>query len=256
MKKLQAQSFLSTTDKDTLINLVNILQKCGNKQRAFSYLFGLFGKLKLGLAGFPIVANYPLHTLDEKNPIQIIHKSLYNLKPAFFIRRTIRSGRRYDLPVPISDKRATFMAIDWLRKTIFKNNKNDLSFTYLLAREISATLYNEGSAKDFLKAYIDIALDQRPFGRFIKPRKYTVSKSQRTRIATKFEKMHTIMRQRLGARKYHNKGITRRLNIHNYRLSTVKARKIKQSQAKAKQNKAKTKQNKAKTKKLSKKSKS
>jgi hypothetical protein len=240
MTSLQ-QSFLSSTDKNTLTRLVNILQKCGNKQRALSYLFSLFGKLKLGLAGFPIVPNYPLHTLDEKNPIQIIQKSLYNLKPAFFIRRTIRSGRRYDLPVPISDKRATFMAIDWLRKTVFKDNKNDKSFTSLLAREISATLYHEGSAKDFLKAYIDIALDQRPFGRFIKPRKYTVSKSQRTLIAGRFEKMHKIMGQRLGARQYHNKGITRRLNIHNYRVSLVKARKSKLSQAKAKKIKAKTK---------------
>jgi len=214
------QYFLSSEDKKFLISFINILQKRGNKQRALSSMCSLFSQLKLGLAGFPIVDKYPLHTLDEKNPIQIIRKGLYNLKPAFLIRRIIKSGKRYDLPVPISDKRANFMALDWLRKTVLKNNKNDLSFTSLLAREISATLYHEGSAQAFLKAYVDIALDQRPFSRFIKKRPYTVSKSKRTLVATRLGKLQDAIRQTLRARKYRSVGITRKINMHNIRAGS------------------------------------
>nr|ADZ99059.1 ribosomal protein S7 [Physarum polycephalum] len=219
------QYFISSENKKFLTSFINILQKRGNKQRALSSFFGLFKQLKLGIAGFPIVDKYPLHTRDVKNPIDALYQSLYNLKPAFLIRRTIKSGRRYDLPVPISENRAIFMAIDWLRKTVFKNNKNDLSFTSLLAREISASLHHEGSAKDFLRAYIDIAIDQRPFSRFIKKKRFNVSKSKRTIIASRFEKIRESVRRTLRSRKYHNIGITRRVNKHNIRTTNTFSKK-------------------------------
>jgi len=216
------QTFLSSEHKNLLTSFINIIQKRGNKQRALSTLFSLFNILKLGIAGYPTSNNYPLHTLDEKNPIKLIHRGLYNLKPAFLIRRVIKSGRRYDLPIPISENRAQFMSIDWLRKAVFKNNKNDSSFAFLVAREISASLHREGSAKDFLKAYIDIALDQQPFNKFIKRRRNKVSKSKRTKAASRFKKIRKAIRRTLRARKYRNIRITRKINIHNIRTTTVK----------------------------------
>jgi hypothetical protein len=213
--------FISSEDRLVLNKLIGVLQKCGNRQRALSSIFSLFTQLKLGLAGFPIVKNYPLHTLDAKNPIHLIHKCLYKLKPAFFLRRIIKSGKRYDLPVPISDKRATFMAIDWLRKTVLKNNKNEHSFATLLAQEISASLHHKGSSYNFLKAYIDIALDQRPFSKLIKRRRFNVSKSKRTPIAKKFKKIQKNIRRNLRVRKYRSKGVTRKMNMHNIRAAKM-----------------------------------
>lgn len=48
----------------------------------------------------------------------------------FQLQRTLKSGRLYFLPVPITEKRARFIAINWLRKVVFKNNKNDLTLAY------------------------------------------------------------------------------------------------------------------------------
>jgi len=224
--------FLSPQDKQFLIHFIGILQKCGNRQRALSHLCSLLSKIKEGIAGSSAFNKYPLSTLDEKSPIQILNKSLYNLKPAFLLRRVYRSGRRYDLPVPISDKRSTFMAIDWLRKSVFKNNKNEQAFPTLLAYEISALLYQEGSAKNFLKAYIDIALDQRPFERFIKRRRFVTAKSKRkgTGIARIYKSINKSIRRHRRLRKYRATKIIRRTNIRIIRNDLKK--KLKRSKLK------------------------
>jgi len=219
-------TFISSEDREMLAKFVSVFQKCGNKQRSLSSLFSLFALLKRSIAGYPILSQYPLNTLDENDPIQIINKSLYNLKPAFLIRRTIKSGKRYDLPVPISSQRATFMAMDWMRKIALKNNKNNLSLSFLLAQEISANVYRDGSAQNFLKAYIDIALDQRPFSRFIKRKRFMIAKSKGTKAAARWGILHNNIRQAKRKRKYHTVGITRRINMHIVRgINSRKKRK-------------------------------
>jgi hypothetical protein len=229
--------YISPEDHLVLKKLIGVMQKCGNRQRALSSMFSLFKQLKLGLAGFPVANNYPLNTLDAENPIHLIHKCLYNLKPAFLLRRVVKSGKRYDLPVPISDKRAIFMAIDWLRKTVLKNNKNELSFSSLLAQEISACLHHKGSAENFLKAYIDIALDQRPFNKFIKRRRFNISKSKRTAVAAEYEKIQDNIRRNLRVRRHRNMVITRRINMHNMRVFKAKFQKRKKYSTHKKQKK-------------------
>jgi len=46
--------------------------------------------------------------------------------------------------------------------------------------------------------------------------------------------MAKILRRHIRARKYRNRDITRRLNIHNFRVSLVKYRKIKKTRKKIK----------------------
>lgn len=198
---------IPNNERKILIKFIGSLQKKGNRQRAIRSLFKLLTTIKT-------------KTSSTQKPLQILYTCLYNLKPAFLIRRHIKSGKRYDLPVPITENRAIFMAISWLRKSVLRNNKNNLPLHNLLANEINATLNQEGSAKDFLKAYIDLAIDQRPFLRFIKKRRFSASKSKRTKAAKRLYRIRLITRKAIRKRKFRSKKIIRKMNIHNMRSST------------------------------------
>jgi len=210
-------TFILPKEKIFINRFISMFQKCGNKQRALSIMHSLLTKLKLSIAGYPVNNNFPLSTLKEKDPYQIINRCLYILKPAFILRQHFKAGKRFDLPVPISEKRATFMAMYWLCKTVLKNNKNEYSFATLLAQEISATLYQEGSAKNFLKAYVDIAFDQLPFITYIKRRRYIASKSKGKSILKRLRKINGVIRQTIKAHRYRGFWMARRLKIHNMR---------------------------------------
>jgi len=209
--------FILPKEKIFINRFISMFQKCGNKQRALSIMHSLLSKLKLSIAGYPINNNFPLSTLKEKDPYQIINRCLYILKPAFLLRQHFKAGKRFDLPVPISEKRAIFMAMYWLCKTVLKNNKNEHSFATLLAQEISATLHQEGSAKNFLKAYIDIAFDQLPFMTYIKRKRYIASKSKGKSILKRLRKINGVIRRTIKAHRYRGSWITRRLKIHQMR---------------------------------------
>jgi len=158
--------------------LKSLLIRSGNKERTNTFFLRLLQVLKTcsvikdnrhSLISF--TAKNPLNTLGEKDPLKIIDKCLYNLMPAFILRRTFVAGRFYNLPVPISDNHARFMAADWLRKAAFKDNKNAFTVPYLLAREVGTVLHNNGSACLALQNYVEVALDQRPFSRYIRKKR-------------------------------------------------------------------------------------
>jgi len=154
-------------------------------------------------------AKNPLNTLGEKDPLKIIDKCLYNLMPAFILRRTFVAGRFYNLPVPISDNHARFMAADWLRKAAFKDNKNAFTVPYLLAREVGTVLHNNGSACLALQNYVEVALDQRPFSRYIRKKRKIVAISKQGYAAYK-----------LGKQYKKNKKIIRLKKVRKYRYKS------------------------------------
>jgi len=196
--------------------LKSLLIRSGNKERTNSFLLRLMHILKLAAKLrnkhhplISITARYPLNTLEEKDPIKILDKCLYNLMPAFILRKTFVSGRLYNLPVPISPKRARFMSADWLRKAAFKDNKNALTVPYLLTREIGAVFYQTGSAYASLGEYIDTALDQRPFSRYIRKKRKIITRSKIGRAARKLRKTYRVRRRRAGKEKGHNRAIVK-----------------------------------------------
>jgi len=179
-----------TTDLVRLKKLKGVLIKSGNKERSHNFLMNLYMILKQGFRGMSVVNKYQLQSFGETKPLAIIDKCLYRLMPAFVLRRVIKSGKPFELPVPISDNHAYFMACNWLLKASLKNNKTALTIPYLLTQEICATLHNEGSALDSLKAYIEIALDQRPFLRYIKKKRKVISRSKRSYAASRLRKIY------------------------------------------------------------------
>lgn len=50
----------------------------------------------------------------ELNPVTILHQALENCKPILQLTPIKRGGSTYQVPVPVSDKRATFLAMKWM----------------------------------------------------------------------------------------------------------------------------------------------
>lgn len=124
--------------------LKNLLILHGNRERSTSYMITLLKLLKRE-------ANLKntrgtLRMLKEKDPKEILDKCLYQLMPAFILRRTIVSGKLFELPVPISPNRAFYMSANWLLKAALKKNKCALTIPQLLTQEIIAVLHRSGSA--------------------------------------------------------------------------------------------------------------
>lgn len=58
----------------------------------------------------------------ELNPITILHKALENCKPILQLTPIKRGGATYQVPIPIKDYRATFLAMKWL---ILESNEKE-----------------------------------------------------------------------------------------------------------------------------------
>ena len=216
--------FLTRQDVIIISTFINILQKNGKKQRAINYVFNLFNKLKQN-AKVPKSSKYQIHKLDDNNPIQLIQKCVNNLKPAFILRRIMRAGKVYELPVPITEKRAMFMAFNWIRKTVLNQKKSYTSFTSLLTNEVTSLVFNEGSAKLYLKDYIDTAMDQKPFERYIKKRRIVKVRSRETKPAKKFRRIFKRIMKRRRMRWFKNQRILKLFRKHDFRSRLAKSRK-------------------------------
>jgi hypothetical protein len=197
--------------------LKGVLVKCGNKERTNTFLVNLYASLKQAKRNKFNDSKYPLSFIAETTPLSIINRCLYNLMPAFVLRRIIRAGKSFELPVPISDNHAVFRASYWLIKATIKNNKNALSLPSLLTQEICATLYNEGAALDYLKSYIEIAIDQRPFMRYIKKKRKVKSRSKKTYAARCLRKLYRKPRLRYRTQRDRFKRALIRRNSHTLR---------------------------------------
>jgi len=225
--------------------LKSLLIRGGNKERTNTFLLCLLQELKTAATlqdnqNFLIsfLKKTPLNTLGEKDPLKIIDKCLYNLMPAFILRRTFVAGRFYNLPVPISNNHARFMASDWLRKSAFKDVSN-LPVSTRLTHAISEVLNRTGSAVASLKGYIEIALDQRPFSRYIRKKRKIVAISKRGYAAYKlgkqYKKSKKIIRLRRARKNRSRLKVRSRLKIH----SRPKIRSRPRSRSRAKNHKKK-----------------
>lgn len=157
------------------------LIKRGNKARATSILMTTLTSLK---------TKQLIEKTSTKDSKVILNLALSTLMPSFILRRIVVAGKIYELPVPISSNRARFMATNWFIQSILKNNKNALTIPMIVTQQAAHVLNHRGSAYESLKAYIDIALDQRPFSRFIRKKRKTFAKSKSGRFFKKLLKRH------------------------------------------------------------------
>ncbi|KAG8230894.1 hypothetical protein J437_LFUL002925 [Ladona fulva] len=79
----------------------------------------------------------------ETNPVLIMDKAISNCKPLLTLTPIKRGGVRYQVPVPITEKRSQFLAINWLIMAA-KEKERTVHFPEKLAWELLDAYDNKG----------------------------------------------------------------------------------------------------------------
>jgi len=212
-------------DLTRIKKLRGVMIRSGNRERSQSFLLHLYTLLKQGSKKELVGSRYQSITFDTQKPLAIINKCLYKLMPAFIFTRVFKSGKPFDLPVPISNNHAYFKACYWLLKASLQYNKSDLTIPFLLTQEIYATLHGEGAALGYLQSFIDIAIDQRPFMRYVKKKRRVISRSKRTYAASRLRKIYRKKRSLFYRRNNRFYKTYRRINLHSMRRHALVVKK-------------------------------
>ncbi|XP_057664710.1 28S ribosomal protein S7, mitochondrial [Diorhabda carinulata] len=130
---------------DPLVNLmINYCMKEGNKVLARSLLEQCFEDIKrLQLEKYHKAKSEEEKLQINLNPRDIFHKAVENCKPLLQLTPIKRGGIKYQVPVPITEKRAQFLSMKWL---IAAANDKDrpVRFHLQLARELIDASNNTG----------------------------------------------------------------------------------------------------------------
>lgn len=79
----------------------------------------------------------------ETNPVVIIHKAVENCRPVLQLTPIKRGGIKYQVPVPLTEKRSYFIAMRWLVEA-GRDKGRTVKFAEKLARELIEASMNEG----------------------------------------------------------------------------------------------------------------
>nr|CAG4648866.1 EOG090X0CZM [Polyphemus pediculus] len=79
----------------------------------------------------------------ELNPINILHKAIENSKPLLLLTPIKRGGTVYQVPIPVSEKHASFLAMRWLIEAS-KDKERTIHFPEKLANELIDASNNTG----------------------------------------------------------------------------------------------------------------
>ena len=240
LSKKKTINKLPTALKDTLL-LRNILLKRGNRERAFRFMSEVHGIIKTSYRKNRLKPKVKVKIktkikFNKKNrtkkrikiktvetirpkPYLVVNEALYKIKPGFILRRLIRAGKTYKIPVPISDHRATYLACKWLKQATVEDTKTSITIPHLIFRELRDLLRNKGKAIKSLRTYISTAIDQRPFTKFLRKVGDTRPKKKKKKKGKSMEYLknpsqfrNTISEAREDMYKRLNRRLRRRLN--------------------------------------------
>ena len=83
----------------------------------------------------------------DTDPLKIFHKALENLRPTIGTRRIRRGARMYQVPMPLTEKRRSFLAMKWLIvASRDKEGEKNARMYQKLAGEILDAYHNQGNA--------------------------------------------------------------------------------------------------------------
>ncbi|NIT03979.1 30S ribosomal protein S7 [Candidatus Saccharibacteria bacterium] len=83
----------------------------------------------------------------KKNPLEIFHQALENVKPKMEVRPRRVGGASYQVPMPVKGERRESLAIRWLIQAAqARSNKEYHHFYEKLAAELQAAAKKEGGA--------------------------------------------------------------------------------------------------------------
>ncbi|XP_074035976.1 mitochondrial ribosomal protein S7 isoform X2 [Leptinotarsa decemlineata] len=127
----------SSLAHDDLVNLfINYCMKHGNKLLARTVVEQSLESVKrLQLEKYHKAKSEEDKQNIELDPKVIFHKAVENCKPILQLTPIKRGGVRYQVPVPITDRRAQFLSMKWLIAAA-KDKEKPVRFHLQLAREL------------------------------------------------------------------------------------------------------------------------
>ncbi|XP_076249971.1 mitochondrial ribosomal protein S7 [Rhynchophorus ferrugineus] len=130
---------------DPLVSLfTNYVMKSGKKSLARDLLEKTFEKVKrIQLERFHKTKNEEDKNNIELNPKVIFYKAVENSKPLLQLTGIKRGGVKYQVPVPITDKRSQFISMKWLIEAA-KEKDRTVKFADQLAKELIDAANNSG----------------------------------------------------------------------------------------------------------------
>ena len=129
--------------------LVNFLNKCGKKVKAYNLVLNILILLKLS---------------TKKSPFFLIFLCIKKLKPYVKVVKVRKAGKVYEVPVPLNKKKQLFFILQWLLKS--SNNRSGYSFEKKFVLEIIDTCYEKGNALIYKKEFIKKAYQNRAITHF------------------------------------------------------------------------------------------
>lgn len=102
--------------------------------------------------------------LPDKDPLEVFISGINNVKPLLEVRTLRRSGKNYQVPVPVTSNRQFFLAAKWIRTSALK--KKGKNFGERLASEILDAYNGQGKAVDKRTELHKAAQANRAFSHF------------------------------------------------------------------------------------------
>ncbi|CAH0563682.1 unnamed protein product [Brassicogethes aeneus] len=134
-----------STAHDDLVNLfVNYVMKDGLKPLARDLVAQSFESVKrLQLEKYHKCQSEEEKAKIELNPKTIFYTAINNCKPILHLTPIKRGGVRYQVPVPLTDKKSEFLSMKWLIAAA-KEKDSTVRFHLQLARELIDAANNTG----------------------------------------------------------------------------------------------------------------
>ncbi|KAG7153736.1 28S ribosomal protein S7, mitochondrial-like [Homarus americanus] len=138
-------SHTSSVFHDPLLRkFINHVMKTGRKDLARNLVEQTFETIKrIQLQKFNEAETEEEKANIECNPLVIFHQAVENGRPVLQLIPIKRGGIKYQVPVPITEKRSHFISMRWYKQA-GKEKERTVHFPEKLARELLAGAKNEG----------------------------------------------------------------------------------------------------------------
>lgn len=144
--KAALNGITSSVFTDTLISkFTNMIMKGGDKVLAKRIIADTLEHMKRKQ-----VEKYHKAPQDKKdniecNPYTIFHEAMENCKPVIGLVSIQKGGKFYQVPVPLSDSRRRFLAMNWMITECRENRHRRMHLYEKLSQELLMAFEKEGS---------------------------------------------------------------------------------------------------------------
>lgn len=144
IKPARNNDTVSVFHDDVMSKFTNYIMRKGNKMLARDLLEKTFEQVKrLQLEKFNTANSEEDKAKIQTNPKEILHQAIENSRPLLQLTPIKRGGVTYQVPVPITINRSSFIAMKWIIEAA-KEKERTIHFPQKLAWELLDAASNQG----------------------------------------------------------------------------------------------------------------